>query len=84
MRTYHITINNSDEGHLFEDLNGPPVCRFTATWLLRDLGRFRVNITIISPEAQESEGYFPLSDGQAYHVLETIADIIKTLHKQAR
>lgn len=84
MRTYNITIDDSDQGKLFEEFDRPPVCRFATTWLLRDLGLFRVNVSIVGPESEQSKGYFPLSDGQAYHILETVADIIKTLEKQAR
>jgi len=84
MRTYNVTIDNKDQGHLSEGFESPPVCGFTTTWQLAHLGRFRVDITVISPEAEKPKRYFPLSDGQAYHILEAIADIIETLNKQAR
>jgi len=74
-----ITVDNTNQPEVLQDSDSPPEGGFTTPWLLCNLGFFRINLTIVSPEAKEPEGYFPLSRRQAQDQLEQVSDIIKLL-----
>jgi len=84
MRSDDIPIDDSDEASPLELSYRPPESRFTTPWLRRDLGLFRIDLTIIGPISEEPKGYFPLSRSEAEDILEAISDVIVFFREELR
>ena len=84
MRTDDIPIDNVDQAQVLELLNSPPKGRLRATWELRHLGRFRVYLTIVGPQPEESQCYLSLRRTLLEHILQTVPHLVKLTEEELR
>jgi len=84
MRTDHETIDYIDYAHIRKPSDSTPERSFATAWLSCDLGFFRVDLSVISPQSQKSNDYFSLSGGKSQNIVKTVSDIVKLLKEQLR
>jgi len=79
-----MTINDLDQASVLEEPDRSPECRLTTPREVRNLTFFRVYLSVITPDPEESQNYLSLGESQAENELETISDQVELLDKQGR
>ena len=77
-------IDNLHKVLITEALYCTPERGTARAWLLAKQTGFWVYLTIVGKKTEQFKGDFPLTSGQAEHILKAITDLVETFKKELR